>query len=63
MRVLPSCILGGAVTGALSMLCGVVGAPHGELLVLLIPNAISSIGLYLLSIITGTVITGIYMQH
>ena len=60
MRVLPSCILGGAVTGALSMLCGAkLVAPHGGLFVLLIPNAISPIGLYALSIITGTVITGI----
>lgn len=60
MRVLPSCILGGAVTGALSMLCGAkLVAPHGGLFVLLIPNAISPIGLYVLSIITGTVITGI----
>jgi PTS system fructose-specific IIC component len=60
MRVLPSCVLGGAITGALSMLCGAkLLAPHGGLFVLLIPNAITPVGLYVLSIIIGTVITGI----
>ena len=60
MRVIPSCVLGGAVTGALSMVSGAnLLAPHGGFFVLLIPNSISPIGLYVLSIITGTVITGI----
>lgn len=38
MRVLPCCIVGGAVTGAISMAVGAkLMAPHGGLFVLLIP--------------------------
>ncbi len=39
MRVLPCCIVGGAVTGAISMAVGAkLMAPHGGLFVLLIPG-------------------------
>ena len=39
MRVLPCCIVGGAVTGAISMMVGAkLMAPHGGLFVLLIPD-------------------------
>lgn len=39
MRVLPCCIAGGALTGALSMAFGAqLMAPHGGLFVLLIPG-------------------------
>lgn len=59
MRVIPSCMLGGAVTGALSMLFGVkLMAPHGGIFVLAIPGAIQPILLYLLAITVGTLITG-----
>jgi PTS system fructose-specific IIC component len=59
MRVIPSCMLGGAVTGALSMLFGAkLLAPHGGLFVLFIPNAISPVLLYLVAIAAGTAITG-----
>ena len=59
MRVIPSCMLGGALTGGLSMLFGAeLLAPHGGLFVLLIPNAISPILLYLVAIAAGTAVTG-----
>lgn len=60
MRVLPCCIVGGAITGALSMLVGAkLMAPHGGLFVLLIPGAITPVVGYLLSIIVGTVVAGV----
>ncbi|MDX8000190.1 PTS fructose transporter subunit IIBC [Xenorhabdus sp. Reich] len=62
VRVLPSCILGGAVTGALSMYFGAqLMAPHGGLFVLLIPGAITPVLTYLGTILVGTVLTaGLY---
>lgn len=60
MRVLPCCIVGGAVTGALSMAFSAkLMAPHGGLFVLLIPGAISPVLLYLLAIIAGTLLAGV----
>ena len=59
MRVIPSCMAGGALTGGLSMLFGAqLLAPHGGLFVLLIPNAISPVLLYLVAIAAGTAVTG-----
>ncbi|MGQ5289575.1 PTS fructose transporter subunit IIBC [Pectobacterium actinidiae] len=60
MRVLPCCIIGGALTGALSMAVGAkLMAPHGGLFVLLIPGAITPVIGYLLAIIAGTVVAGV----
>lgn len=60
MRVIPSCIAGGALTGAISMLIGAkLMAPHGGLFVLLIPNAISPVFMYLAAIAAGTLVTGL----
>ena len=60
IRVIPSCMIGGAVTGALSMLFNIkLMAPHGGLFVLAIPGAISHAMLYLLSIVIGTVVTAV----
>ncbi|WP_372880383.1 PTS fructose-like transporter subunit IIB [Psychromonas sp.] len=60
LRVIPCCMAGGALTGALSMLFGAqLLAPHGGLFVLLIPGAISPVFLYLLAIAAGTAVTGI----
>lgn len=59
MRVLPCCIAGGALTGALSMAFGAkLMAPHGGLFVLLIPGAISPVLWYLLAIAAGTLLAG-----
>ncbi|MCE2595142.1 PTS fructose transporter subunit IIBC [Motilimonas cestriensis] len=60
MRVIPCCMAGGALTGALSMLFGAkLMAPHGGLFVLLIPGAISPALLYLVAIAAGTLVTGL----
>jgi PTS system fructose-specific IIC component len=60
LRVIPASIVGGALTGALSMFFGCkLMAPHGGLFVLLIPNAINHALLYLLAIIVGSVVTGV----
>ena len=60
MRVLPCCIVGGAVTGAISMAVGAkLMAPHGGLFVLLIPGAITPVLGYLIAIIVGTLVAGL----
>ncbi|WP_261857019.1 PTS fructose transporter subunit IIBC [Photobacterium sanguinicancri] len=60
MRVIPSCMAGGALTGALSMLFGAkLMAPHGGLFVLFIPNAITPVFMYLVAIAAGTIVTGV----
>ncbi|MCE0814868.1 PTS fructose transporter subunit IIBC [Buttiauxella sp. S04-F03] len=60
MRVLPCCIVGGAVTGAISMAVGAkLMAPHGGLFVLLIPGAITPVVGYLIAIIAGTLLAGL----
>ncbi|WP_417421795.1 PTS fructose-like transporter subunit IIB [Halomonas sp.] len=60
LRVIPCCIAGGAITGALSMLVGAkLMAPHGGIFVLLIPNAITPALLYLGAIVAGSLVTGL----
>ncbi len=60
MRVLPCCIAGGALTGAISMAIGAkLMAPHGGLFVLLIPGAITPVVGYLVAIIAGTLLAGL----
>jgi PTS system fructose-specific IIC component len=60
MRVLPCCIVGGALTGAISMWVGAkLMAPHGGLFVLLIPGAITPVLGYLIAIIVGTLVAGL----
>jgi len=60
MRVIPACLVGGGLTGALSMLFGCkLVAPHGGLFVLLIPGAINHALLYLVAIAAGSVLTGV----
>ncbi|MCD1125409.1 PTS fructose transporter subunit IIBC [Jinshanibacter sp. LJY008] len=60
MRVIPCCMAGGALTGALSMMFGAeLTAPHGGLFVLLIPGAVEPVIGYLIAIIAGAVVTGV----
>nr|WP_300309846.1 PTS fructose-like transporter subunit IIB [Halomonas sp.] len=60
LRVIPASMLGGALTGALSMLFGAqLMAPHGGIFVLLIPHAITPVVWYLLAIVAGSVVTGL----
>lgn len=59
LRVIPVCMVGGAITGALSMLFAVkLMAPHGGLFVLAIPNAVSAVLPYLLAIAVGSLVIG-----
>jgi PTS system fructose-specific IIC component len=58
LRVIPSIMVGGAVTGALSMLFGVeLLVPHGGVFVLPIPNAVTHLLLYIFSIAVGSIVT------
>ncbi|PSN14058.1 PTS fructose transporter subunit EIIBC [filamentous cyanobacterium CCT1] len=60
LRILPACIAGSAVTGALSMAFGcTLRAPHGGVFVLAIPNAVENVGLYIVAIAVGTLITAL----
>jgi PTS system fructose-specific IIC component len=58
LRVIPSLMIGSAVTGALSMAfkCKLM-VPHGGVFVLPIPNAVGNLGGYILAIILGTLVT------
>jgi fructose PTS system EIIBC or EIIC component len=57
-RVIPSIMVGSAVTGALSMFfqCQ-LRVPHGGIFVLPIPNAVTNLPMYILAIAVGTVVT------
>ncbi|WP_042299314.1 PTS fructose-like transporter subunit IIB [Paraburkholderia kururiensis] len=60
MRVIPSCIAGSAVAGAISMASGVeLKVPHGGVFVLPIPNAVTHLGVYALAIVAGTLVTAL----
>jgi PTS system fructose-specific IIC component len=62
-RVIPSIMIGSAVTGALSMLFGAtLRAPHGGIFVLPIPNAVSHLALYAVAIVAGTLVTAIVLN-
>src|SRR5579884_1507748 len=57
-RVIPSIMIGSAVTGALSMLfqCQ-LHVPHGGIWVMFIPNVVNGLPFYLLSVVVGTLVT------
>ncbi|MBM7624171.1 PTS fructose transporter subunit IIC [Sporohalobacter salinus] len=58
IRVIPSIAVGSAVAGALSMLFRVtLQAPHGGIFVLAIPGAVGNLGMYIISILAGTIVT------
>ncbi|ATB30315.1 PTS fructose-like transporter subunit IIB [Melittangium boletus] len=60
LRVIPTSLLGGTLTGALSMYFGVqLMAPHGGLFVLLIPHAVNHVLAYLFAISVGSLVTGV----
>jgi fructose PTS system EIIBC or EIIC component len=64
LRVLPACIAGSAVTGALSMFFGcTLRAPHGGIFVLAIPNAVGNLLFYVAAIAAGTVITALILSQ
>ncbi|RKS87824.1 PTS system D-fructose-specific IIB component (F1P-forming) (Frc family) /PTS system D-fructose-specific IIC component (F1P-forming) (Frc family) [Orbus hercynius] len=60
LRVLPSCIIGGAITGGMSLAFGSqLMTPHGGLFALAIPGVVTPVLGYLLSIVVGSVIAGV----
>lgn len=60
IRVIPSLMVGSAVAGAISMGAGITSmAPHGGIWVMLIPNVINNLPMYLLAIIAGSVVTAL----
>lgn len=60
LRIIPACIAGSAVAGALSMAFGcALRAPHGGIFVLAIPNAVENVGLYIVAIAAGTLVTAL----
>jgi fructose PTS system EIIBC or EIIC component len=58
LRVIPCTMIGSAVAGAISMVfkCGLL-APHGGMFVLAVPNAIQHLGIYIIAILAGTIIS------
>lgn len=62
-RVIPSIMVGSAVTGALSMLFGAtLRAPHGGIFVLPIPHAVGNLPMYFVSIVVGTIVTALMLN-
>jgi PTS system fructose-specific IIC component len=58
LRVIPAVMAGSAVTGALSMVFGsALRVPHGGVFVLPIPNAVTNVGMYVVAILAGTLVT------
>ncbi len=63
IRVIPSIVAGSAITGALSMMFGcTLRAPHGGIFVLPIPNAVGNLGMYIVAIVAGTLVTAIMVN-
>ncbi|OPJ56819.1 PTS fructose transporter subunit IIC [Alkalithermobacter paradoxus] len=60
IRIIPSLMAGSAVAGALSMAfkC-TLAVPHGGIFVLPIPNAVGGLMLYTISILIGSIVTGV----
>lgn len=57
-RVIPSVMVGGAISGALSMAFGsTLAVPHGGVWVLLIPHVVSNLLPYILAMVAGTVVS------
>lgn len=60
LRVIPCLMIGSAVTGALAMMFGTeLKVPHGGIFVLPIPNAVTNVGMYVVSLVAGTLVTAV----
>ena len=58
VRVIPCLVAGSAVTGAIALAADVrLMVPHGGVFVLMIPNAVTHLGMYILAILAGTLVT------
>ena len=60
IRVIPSLIIGSATAAGISMAAGVTSmAPHGGIWIMLIPNVLNDLPMYLVAIASGTVVTAL----
>ncbi|MEA2695116.1 MAG: fructose system or component [Acidobacteriota bacterium] len=58
LRVIPCLVAGSAVTGAISLASSVgLVVPHGGVFVLVIPHAVQHLGMYVVAIAAGTLVT------
>ncbi|MCC8442755.1 fructose-specific PTS transporter subunit EIIC [Xanthomonas cannabis] len=63
LRTIPALVIGSAVAGAISMSVGAeLKAPHGGIFVLLIPNAVTHLAMYVLALLAGVVVTAIALR-
>ncbi|NKF22124.1 PTS fructose transporter subunit IIC [Solimonas marina] len=63
LRVIPSLMIGSAITGAISMSAGVeLKVPHGGVFVLPIPNAVTHLGVYAIALVVGTLVTALALR-
>jgi fructose PTS system EIIBC or EIIC component len=60
LRVVPCLVAGSVVAGAISLAAGAqLLVPHGGVFVLPIPHAVQNLGMYVVAIVAGTVVTAI----
>jgi len=58
LRVVPALVAGSVVTGAIALAASVeLMVPHGGVFVLLIPHAVKHLGMYVVAIAAGTLVT------
>ncbi|UYB50719.1 fructose-specific PTS transporter subunit EIIC [Xanthomonas sp. AM6] len=63
LRTIPALMLGSALAGAISMAAGAeLQAPHGGVFVLPIPHVVTHLGMYLLALLAGTVLTAVALR-
>ncbi|MBK1837291.1 PTS fructose transporter subunit EIIBC [Azospirillum sp. YIM B02556] len=63
LRVIPALMIGGALTGAMSMAVGAeLKVPHGGVFVLPIPNAVTHLLGYVVALVVGTVVTAVALR-
>jgi PTS system fructose-specific IIC component len=64
LRILPATMLGSAVAGGLSMLFGcTLAAPHGGIFAIAIPGVVGNVGLYLVAIAAGAIVTAVTANY
>lgn len=63
LRTIPALMLGSALAGAISMAAGAeLKVPHGGVFVLPIPNAVTHLGVYLIALLAGSVLTALALR-
>ncbi|MGE5628922.1 MAG: PTS fructose transporter subunit IIC [Solirubrobacterales bacterium] len=63
VRVIPSIMAGAGITGMLSMLFNcTLKVPHGGIFVLAIPGVVENLGMYIVALAAGTVVTALLLS-